>query len=83
MFLSFHTVVTIISVAGFYILDRFIQTTEQEMNHMESVKTALRMSPMQTHRREYKTTCIKLQVVSGGAGAAQAVGEILCCCLGA
>ena len=59
---------TIISVAGFYILDRFIQTTEQEMNHMESVKTALRMSPMQTHRREYKTTCIKLQVVSGGAG---------------
>lgn len=41
MFLSFHTVVTIISVAGFYILDRFIQTIEQEMNHMESVKTAL------------------------------------------
>lgn len=70
-----------------------MQTTQQEMNHMESVKTALRMSPMHTNRREhvfthtyllvYTKRRVKLQVGSEGAGTAQAVEEVLCCCLGA
>lgn len=52
------------SLAGFHILSRFMQTTEQEMNNMESVKTTFWISNTCTHRKECKNTCIKLQVVS-------------------
>lgn len=41
-----------------------MQTTEQEMNNMESVKTTFWISNTCTHRKECKNTCIKLQVVS-------------------
>lgn len=34
------------------------------MNNMESVKATFRISNMCAHTKEYKNTCIKLQVVS-------------------
>lgn len=62
------------SVAGFYTLNRFIQTTEQEMSQVASGKTTFQTSPTCTRRRDYKKTRVKLQVVSGVAGAAHIAG---------
>lgn len=51
------------SAAGFYILNRFTQTTEQEMNNVE-VSRQLFKCRICTQVEKYQKTCIKLQVTS-------------------
>ena len=61
-------------MAGFYTLNRFIQTAEQEMNQVASGKTTFQTSPTHTRRRDYEGTRVTLRVVSGVAGAAHIPG---------
>ena len=82
MFLNFHTVVTIIELLDFTFSIGLYKLQNKRWITWK-VSRQLCECHLCTHIEESIKWRVKLQVVSEGAGTAQAVEEILCCCLGA